>query len=328
MDNPLRTNVLGLNTGGSIWNLFFPNKSNQAQAYPLGLSFDTTFSNFPKYIWILLEITWKRILGKTVIVVPDAHCRPGVPNDRFVRLGRLITEVKPTHVINLGDWGNLDSFSLFDFGKTRFKFCGKSYQADLDSVKDSMERLESTIRKTRWGKQNWGGVKKVVTGGNHDFARIERFLDYNGQFEGMISTKDWEFEGFGWRTYPYQERIEIDGIVYSHNFCYQMSNRPISGIHVAHQLLSKWHSSMTAGHSHMWNHAEHTVSGGKKIQGLVAGCFLEKDAKGNWLQEEEYSGESQQLWWSGVVVKRNVEKGHYDLQRISMESLVKEYPEV
>jgi hypothetical protein len=60
-----------------------------------------------------------------------------------------------------------------------------------------------------------------------------------------------------------------------------------------------------------------TTSHGKKISGLVAGCYVD--------QPHAYAGVCNSMWSAGVVIKRNVHQGQYDPQFISLESLRKEY---
>jgi hypothetical protein len=51
--------------------------------------------------------------------------------------------------------------------------------------------------------------------------------------------------------------------------------------------------------------------------GMVVGCYIDKP--------HSYAGICNHLWNPGVVVKRNVENGHYDPQFVSLSTLRKEY---
>jgi len=53
------------------------------------------------------------------------------------------------------------------------------------------------------------------------------------------------------------------------------------------------------------------------IIGLVAGCF-----KG---AEESWAGQSNKDWWSGIVIKREIENGVYEPEFISLKRLEQEY---
>jgi len=51
--------------------------------------------------------------------------------------------------------------------------------------------------------------------------------------------------------------------------------------------------------------------------GLNAGWYLH--------HREPFAKASQRLWWSGLIVKRNVDKGEYDLETINIKELKKKY---
>ena len=57
--------------------------------------------------------------------------------------------------------------------------------------------------------------------------------------------------------------------------------------------------------------------GTKGAVGLVVGCY-----KG---ASEAWAGQSNNDWWKGVVIKRNIEDGMYDTQWVSLEALRREY---
>jgi hypothetical protein len=82
--------------------------------------------------------------------------------------------------------------------------------------------------------------------------------------------------------------------------------------------LSKNFTSCTVGHSHAVDWAVKASVTGKKYMGLVCGSYV--DYVSDWAGVYH-----QNLSWSGVVVKRNVEKGVYDPEFISIEALKKEY---
>src|ERR1017187_4025055 len=66
---------------------------------------------------------------KTTLVVPDAHVKPGEDLTRFSKLGNLITDKKPDHIVLMGDFVTLESLSAWDLGKAG-KMEGKRYSED------------------------------------------------------------------------------------------------------------------------------------------------------------------------------------------------------
>ena len=90
--------------------------------------------------------------------------------------------------------------------------------------------------------------------------------------------------------------------------------RAISGIHHAYGIVQKRYNSATVGHSHkrgMYFKDEANAIG------AVVGCY-----KGG---DEGWAGQSNGEWWTGILVKRNIENGMYDPEFISMSRLEKEY---
>ena len=71
--------------------------------------------------------------------------------------------------------------------------------------------------------------------------------------EGIISMEDLEYEKFGWSVYPFLDRIDIDGIVYSHYFISGVLGKAIGGENPAASILNKQHMSCTSGHTHTYD---------------------------------------------------------------------------
>lgn len=246
------------------------------------------------------------------LVIPDAHAKPGTSNTRAEWLGKLINDVRPDVVIDLGDSADFESLSSYDKGKR--SFVGRSYRADIDAYLDYQDRLWSTVRQA---KRRLPYRVRLI--GNHE-QRIDRALDASPELVNTISYADLQDDKNYDQVVHYEGNtpgvIEIDGCSYSHYFTSGIMGRPISGEHPGYSLVTKKLCSCTAGHAHVFDYC---VRQGKdtKIMGLVAGCFI--DYRTGW------AGEVQKLWNSGVAIKRNVYKGQYDLEWVSLEALKKEY---
>jgi hypothetical protein len=152
--------------------------------------------------------------------------------------------------------------------------------------------------------------------GNHE-DRIDRTVDDIPELEGTISTDDFKFEKFGWEVHEYQRPVNVDGIYYCHNYPTGVMGKPISGDNVARALLLKNKVSSTVGHIHTFDYAMCALPSGRKLMGLSAGCYLH--------HKENYAKATQQMWWSGLVVKRNVSKGEYDLEMIEYNTIRRKY---
>lgn len=252
----------------------------------------------------------------THLILPDQHAHPDFNNERADWAGKLIADIKPDVVVNMGDAADLSSLSAYDKGKASFQ--GKNYQADIESHLDFQERLWSPIRKLKCKLP-----RRVVLEGNHE-NRIKRAIDLDPQLGGDkygLSFKDLDFDKHYQNVVEYKGQtpgiITIDGVSYGHYFISGVMGRPIAGVHHAASLIAKNYCSCTAAHSHLVDWSVKSNSQGKYIMGLVAGVYQDYDA--------EWAGHVNDLWWSGVVIKRNVEDGVYSPEFISMESLKKAY---
>lgn len=243
----------------------------------------------------------------------DAHCIPSQDNRRAEWLGKLIVDLKPDTVINLGD--NADMESLCSYDKGTKNFIGRTYKADIDSHLDFQERMWWPMKKRHMRRP-----RRVFTLGNHE-QRIERAIQVQPELEGSIGYKDLRLEEYYNDVIYYKGStpglIEIDGVTYGHYFVTGISGRPTSGSNPSSLALSKSFRSVTQGHAHILDFASRPAIDGSKLYSLVAGCFMEEDL--NW------AGTMNKLWWRGCFIKRNVSKGQYDLEFISMERLKKAY---
>ena len=242
----------------------------------------------------------------THLVIGDPHCNPKASNDRFLWAGKLARDLKPDTIICMGDFSSLDSLSSYDKGKKSFE--GRRYKKDIDHAHDALEKFNKGLNGRR--------SRKVMLLGNHE-DRIDRIVDETPELDGTISTKDLKFKEFGWEVFAYQEPVAIDGVHYCHNYPTGIMGKPISGDNIARSLLLKNKVSSTVGHCHLFDYSMCTIPSGRKVLGLSAGCYLH--------HKEEYARNTQRLWWSGLIVKRNVRHGEYDIETVEYNTVKRRY---
>lgn len=255
---------------------------------------------------------------QTHLVIPDSHAHPDFHNRRAKLAGKLIVDLKPDTVINGGDQWDFPSLSSYDKGKKSFH--GASYKKDLDAGLEFDEFLWWPLRKAKKKKP-----RSVFCEGNHE-NRLKKVIEMQYQeldgimgFNDLDLTRNYtdivEYTGKGAGNIP--GSIKIDGINYAHFFPSGPMGFPIGGVHPAASLISKGHESCTAFHLHQRDFAEHKSASGKPIIGMMAGVF--QDYESTW------AGKTNNLWWRGLIICRNVEDGYHDPQFISMEQLESVY---
>lgn len=252
-------------------------------------------------------------MGKIHIVIPDAHATPGTSNRRAEWIGKLISELKPDVVIDLGDTADMSSLCSYD--RNTRSFHGRTYEKDINAHADYQERLWRTVRRSKRKLP-----RRVRLIGNHDY-RITKAIELSPELEGAISLRDLDLDKYYQDVVNYEGStpgtIDIDGITYAHYLTSGVLGRPISGEHLAHSLLTKKFKSCTVGHNHTYDFCIRTSANRKKIMGLCAGVFQEHFSS--------YAGEANHLWHKGVVIKRDVTDGTYDHEWVSMNRLRRLY---
>lgn len=248
----------------------------------------------------------------THLVFSCIHAHPEHSNERADWLSRLIVDVRPDVVVNLGDSVDLPSLYQAEKGK---KGVGENYRKDIDSHLDFQSRLWEPIksRKKRL-------PRRVVFHGNHE-QRIQTAISARPELDGAISFNDLKLTEWYDEIIPYEGytpgTLEIDGIVYAHYFTSGVMGRPVSSENMGSALVGKLYGSGTMGHTHLFDLTIRTRSNGTKLFGAVCGCF--QDYTNDW------AGEIGKLWDRGVLIKRNCLNGEYDFEWISLKTIKNEY---
>jgi len=248
---------------------------------------------------------------KKHLIIPDAHTLPEQSNERFKWLGDFIAEHTPDVIVQMGDWADMHSLSSYDVGK--MSGWNKNYRREVTHANEALDILHSRFPR---------GYKPLLIclGGNHDDARISRFIQEHGEMDGMLSFDDFDFKKRGWKVYPFLAPATIDGITYIHYMPGGLMGRPLGGDNPATKLIKDSHISCTVAHSHIRDFSERTRGDGSRILGLVAGCFVDS----SW--RPSYAGYLPRgKWWSGVVLKQNVKNGYYDPMFVSYDQVKSKY---
>lgn len=254
---------------------------------------------------------------KEHMIVPDAHFRPGECNDRAEWAMQFALDRRPDTIVIIGDWADMGSLSYYDVGKVSGE--GKRYVDDIQASNDALTRfMEPLVRYNSKRKRNKKSAYTPdihLTLGNHE-NRISRANNDNPSLFGAISLEDFNFKSYGITVHPFLEPVELDGICYKHYHTSGIMGRPIGGDNHAASLVKKAYKSTVVGHSHMRDFWETSDICGKKIFGLVVGCYTD--------HPHEYTTE-QERWWSGLVYLHDVNDGQAEPEFLTIDWLRRKY---
>jgi hypothetical protein len=257
------------------------------------------------------EIEPSRIerLGRVHMVIPDIQAKPNVRHDHMRWVANYALDKRPDVIVQIGDWADMPSLSLYDKGKRSYE--GRRYVNDIDAANFSLNLFEETIANyNRTHPEDQYNPRKVITLGNHEY-RIERATQLDAALEKKLRLDDLDFDRCGWEVYPFLEVVEIDGIEYSHYFISGSMGRPVSS---AAALLKARGGSATMGHVQRMDVAYHPQT---QMIGLMCGtCYL---------HDEDYLGPQGNAAPRQVIMKHEVEDGRYDLMAVSLRFLEKRY---
>lgn len=253
-------------------------------------------------------------MSKTHLIIPDSHADADHNLNRFTWLGKLVADIKPDVVVNLGDMADMPSLCSYDKGTKGYE--GRRYSKDINAALEAQDRFFTPIKAAKKKQPRF-----VILEGNHEH-RIERAISSDAaHLDGIISLDDLEYEDNGWEFIKYNGStpgiIVIDGIAYAHYFTTGIMGRPVSGTHPAYSLVTKQYMSCTQGHTHVLDYCVRTTAKGNHIMGLLAGCYVDYFA--------DYAGEANNLWWKGIVIKRQVDNGQYDIEFVSLNEIKRAY---
>jgi len=247
-------------------------------------------------------------------VLPDTQVKPGVDLKHLSHIGQYIVDKKPDVIICIGDFADMESLSSYDKGKKSFE--GRRYKADIAAAKKGMDLLlepmrEYNRRATANHKERYR-PRMVLTLGNHE-DRINRAVEYQAEFDGVISTDDLPYED--WEVVPFLQTINIDGVCYTHFLANPMSGKPYGGS--ALNQLAKVGQSFVVGHKQTLDVATRFTLDGTQQWGIVAGaCYT---------HSENYKGPQGNEHWRGAVMLHRVINGSFDPLFISLDYLKDRY---
>ena len=250
-----------------------------------------------------------------ILCIPDTQVREGVPMEHLSWAGQAIVDYKPDVVVHLGDHADMPSLSTHDVKGSKY-FEGLRYKKDIEVAKEGMKMLLAPLKdlqaKQKKNKEKVYKPRKVLLLGNHE-NRIDRAINNNPTLEGLISTKDLEYEK-DWEVSPFLHPVFINGVGFNHYWPVGAMGRPAGS---ASAIVSKLHMSCVAGHQQGKQVAYGKRADGKPICAIIAGSY--------YLHDESYMDQLSNRHWRGLLILNEVNDGHFDELFLSIEYLGKRY---
>lgn len=250
-----------------------------------------------------------------ILVIPDCQVKEGVPLDHLTWAGKAIVQYRPDVVVNIGDFADMPSLSSHDKAGSKY-FEGLRYKNDIEVAKEAMKVLLSPLKSLQsTQKRNKEKIYKprlVMCLGNHE-NRIDRAINNSPVLEGLISTKDLEYEN-DWEVHAFLQPVFIGGVGFNHYWPVGAMGRPASSASV---IISKLHMSCIAGHQQGKQVAYGKRADGKPLISIIAGSY--------YLHDESYMDQLSNRHWRGLVILNDVKDGYFDELFLSIEYLQRKY---
>ena len=250
-----------------------------------------------------------------ILVIPDCQIKEGVPTEHLVWAGEAICDYRPDVVVNIGDFADMPSLSTHDVKGSKY-FEGLRYKKDVEVVKEAMQKMLAPLRTLQKvqkdSKHKVYKPRMVMLMGNHE-NRISRAVNNNPTLEGLISTKDLNYEK-DWEVHEFLHPVFINGVGFNHYWPVGAMGRPAS---TASAIISKLHMSCIAGHQQGKQVAYGKRADGQAICSIIAGSY--------YLHDESYMDQLSNKHWRGLVMLNEVNDGHFDEMFLSIEYLGKRY---
>lgn len=252
--------------------------------------------------------------GCTHYFIGDLQCKDEVDLDYCRWIGEDIARTKPDVIINIGDHADMPSLSSYDRGKASHE--GRRVHLDIEAAIKGMNLLLKPLWQIQQKElKKFGEIqykpRMILTMGNHE-ERIERHVNANPELVGLLSTDSLRYKEFGWEVYDFLVPAMANGVAYCHFFANPLTGKPYGGTIM--NVLKNVGESFSMGHVQKFDlFMRYLPASGKRQMALVNGASYSHD--------EGYKGPQGNHHFRGIVVKRFVADGGYDLELRSLDTL-------
>ena len=193
----------------------------------------------------------------------DTHIQPKLEMNHLEWIGKWIKDSKPDHVVHGGDIIDMESL------------CGHIERGSYDDknrplLKTDLEYMKKGIKIINKAS---GGYPVKVCLGNHDY-RVYLKEKVMPEFAWLLRAHFEEaLTENGWKFYPYKEKLDIGGVIFTHAPMNQASN-PIGGETVTMRTAKNANQDMVFGHIHTYGYFKADKVCGGYTQAICGGTAI------------------------------------------------------
>lgn len=205
-----------------------------------------------------------------IIILPDIHLSDGQPHKDYEVVKRFIKQNRSDEIILLGDFMDVSSLSAWDISKRR-KMEGRRYEKECEEANRELDFLQKYTKKITFIE------------GNHE-DRVERYIDFNPEMEGLIEVeKKLHLKERGIKYIPLNELYKVGNMYFTHGIY-------INQYHAMKHLI-RLGCNVCYGHSHSTQTAMMNMRMLKPHQAYALGCLCGhspdymKGKPSNWINQ-------------------------------------------
>ena len=240
--------------------------------------------------------------------IPDTQVKNNVDISYLKSIAKHISIEKPAYIVMGGDWHDMSSLSYYDRGKKSHEIY--NFFEDIESGNHADEVFFGYLDK--YWPAHKKKCKKIKLRGNHE-ERIVKAFEF-GDVDTREMIKRYKIDNSRWdKVVPFLKQYKIEKCYFSHYFPRRGTGKPITS---ARALVKENHKTCIAFHQQGFQYHEELGEGDKHVIGLIAGsCYL---------HDEKYMGPNNGHF-RGTFIMRNVKGSEFDVEKFSLENLMKKY---
>ena len=206
-----------------------------------------------------------------IIVIADTQVTPGCCTRHIQKLAEYIWQIKPKHIVHIGDNWDFESLSYYASQKESE---GKRLIDDIRAGEEALAIIPTYIKKmNKIAKKKPYVPEFHFIMGNHE-KRLDKMVETNPHLEGLVDLRA-IVTGQGWSYHEFLYPKWIEGIAFNHFMPNPMSGKPIGGS--IDNKLNKHPHSFVHGHMQQYQYGRRQSLDGRPHFGVCAGSFYSHD---------------------------------------------------